>query len=102
MRSISPLKNVLTKGLHGDYERKSRDNLIKIKEIKNLLIVQILQYKNSLLQIKDVNIDGLSFPEKALTVNSSKESRILWCGPKNWLVISNKKDLINNIQKNFD
>ena len=102
MTSISSLQNILSKGLYGDHEGKSRENLIKIKEIKNLLIVQILQYKNSLLQIKDVNIDGLSFPEKVLTVNSNKESRILWCGPRNWLFISNKKDLINNIQKNFD
>ena len=102
MTLISSLQNILIKGLYGDHEGKSRENLIKIKEIKNLLIVQILQYKNSLLQIKDVNIDGLSFPEKVLTVNSNKESRILWCGPRNWLFISNKKDLINNIQKNFD
>ena len=102
MTSISPLQNVLTKGLHGDYEGKSRDNLIKIKEIKNLLIVQIAQYKNSSFQIKNVNIDGLSFPEKALKVNSSQDSRILWCGPKNWLFISNKKDLIKNIKENFN
>ena len=102
MRSISPLKNVLTKGLHGDYERKSRDNLIKIKEIKNLLIVQIAQYKNSSLQIKDMNIDGLKFSEEALKVNSNKDSRVLWFGPKNWLFVSNKKDLLKNIQNHFD
>ena len=42
MTSISPLANVLKKGLFGDYEGKNQDVLIKIKEIKNLLIFQIL------------------------------------------------------------
>ena len=102
MRSISPLKNVLTKGLHGDYERKSRDNLIKIKEIKNLLIVQIVQYKNSSSQIKETIIDGLSFPNESLKVNSNNDSRILWCGPKNWLLVSKKKDLLQIIQKSYN
>ena len=49
MTSISPLENVLKKGIFGDYENKKEDNLTKIKEIKNLLIVQIAQYKNSQL-----------------------------------------------------
>ena len=99
MTLISPLANVIKKGLFGDYEDKNEDSLIKIKEIKNLLIVQIVQYKNSSSQIKDVNIDGLSMPCEALKVNCNNESRILWCGPKNWLFISKKKDLIKNIQK---
>ena len=37
MTSISPLANVLKKGLFGDHEDKNEDSLIKIKEIKNLL-----------------------------------------------------------------
>ena len=99
MTSISPLKNVLKKGLYGDYEGKSENNLTKVKEIKNLLIVQIVQYKNSSIQIKETNIDGISLPEETLKVNSNKDSRILWCGPKNWLLVSNKKDLLQIIQK---
>ena len=99
MTLISPLANVIKKGLFGDYEDKNEDSLIKIKEIKNLLIVQIVQYKNSSSQIKDINIDGLGLPYEALKVNCNNESRILWCGPKNWLFISKKKDLIENIQK---
>ena len=47
MTSISPLENVLKKGLYGDYEDKMKMKLTKVKEIKNLLIVQIAQYKNS-------------------------------------------------------
>tara|TARA_Y100000590_G_C15116241_1_gene786865 strand:- start:6 stop:593 length:588 start_codon:yes stop_codon:yes gene_type:complete len=102
MTSISPLQNILTKGLYGDYKEKNRESLIKIKEVKDLLIVQIVQYKNSSLQIKDVNIDGLNFTEEPLKVNSNKDSRVLWCGPKNWLFVSSKKILLKNIQNNFD
>ena len=101
MKSISPLENVLKKGLYGDHEGKNESNLTKVKEIKNLLIVQIVQYKNSSSQIKDVSIDGLSLPHEALKVTANSDSRILWCGPKNWLLVSNKKDLLQAVQKSF-
>ena len=101
MTSISPLENVLKKGLYGDYENKDEDKLTKVKEIKNLLIVQIVQYKNSTSQIKETSIDGLSLPHETLKVNSNNDSRILWCGPKNWLLVSKKKDLLQIIQKLF-
>ena len=94
MTSVSPLSNVLVKGLYGDHEGKKEDDLIKIKEIKNLLIVQIVQYKNSSSQIKDIQIDGLNISSEALKVSCNENSRILWCGPKNWLLISSKKDLM--------
>tara|TARA_Y100000590_G_scaffold45549_1_gene48431 strand:+ start:465 stop:1055 length:591 start_codon:yes stop_codon:yes gene_type:complete len=102
MTSVSPLSNVLVKGLYGDHEGKKEDDLIKIKEIKNLLIVQIVQYKNSSSQIKDIQIDGLNISSEALKVSCNENSRILWCGPKNWLLISSKKDLMENIQKTFN
>ena len=101
MTSISPLENVLKKGLYGNHEDKSEDKLTKVKEIKNLLIVQIVQYKNSSSQVKETSIDGLSLPHEALKVNSNNDSRILWCGPKNWLLVSKKKDLLQIIQKSF-
>ena len=101
MTSLSPLENILKKGLYGDHEGKSEEKLIKVKEIKNLLIVQIVQYKNSTSQVKETIIDGLSLPHEALKVNSNNDSRILWCGPKNWLLVSKKKDLLQTIQKSF-
>ena len=102
MTSISPLENVVKKGLYGDHEDKSEDKLTKVKEIKNLLIVQIVQYKNSSSQVKETSIDGLSLPHEALKVNLNNDSRILWCGPKNWLLVSKKKDLLQIIQKSFN
>jgi len=101
MTLISPLENVLKKGLYGDHEGKSEEKLTKVKEIKNLLIIQIVQYKNSRLQIKETNIDGLSLPYETLKVNSNNDSRVLWCGPKNWLLVSKKKDLLQIIKKSF-
>ena len=101
MTSISPLEHVLKKGLYGDHEGKDEDKLTKVKEIKNLLIVQIVQYKNSSSQTKEASIDGLSLPLEALKVNSNNDSRILWCGPKNWLLVSKKKDLLKIVQKSF-
>ena len=98
----SALENVLIKGLYGNYEGKNENILTKIKEVKDLLIVQIVNYKNSDLHIKDYNIDGLSFPEEVLKVNSNQNSRILWCGPKNWLLVTSKKDLIKNINAKFN
>ena len=101
MTLISPLENVLKKGFFGDYENKNEDKLIKIKEIKNLLIVQVVQYKNSSLQVKDVSIEGLSLPYETLKINSNNDTRILWCGPKNWILVSKKKNLLQTIQKSF-
>ena len=46
MTSISALNNVHKLGLFGNYENKNEKNLIKVSEIKNLLIVQIAQYRN--------------------------------------------------------
>ena len=101
MSLISALANVHSLGQFGDYEGKNEDNLLKISEIKNLLMVQIVQYKNSTFSIENVDIDGLKFQDKPLAVKSNNETRILWNGPKNWLLVSTKKNLINNISQNF-
>tara|TARA_B100000686_G_scaffold325547_1_gene382436 strand:- start:221 stop:808 length:588 start_codon:yes stop_codon:yes gene_type:complete len=101
MTSTSPLKNVLKKGFFGDYEEKDKDKLIKISEITDLLIVQIAQYKNSSLNIKDLSIDDLGLPTEKLVTNSNKDTRILWCGPKNCLLVSNKKNLLEIVKKSF-
>ena len=102
MTSISALENIHNKGLFGDHEDKNETELLKIFERKNLLIVQIVQFKNSSSSIKEINIDGLNFIDEAQKVSSNNDTRILWCGPKNWLLTSKKKDLIETIQKTFN
>ena len=101
MSSISALANVHTIGKFGDHENKNDNNLLKISEIKNLLIVQIVQYKNSNISIESINIDSLKLKDKPLSVVSNKDTRILWNGPKNWLLVSTKKDLLKYILQNF-
>ena len=101
MISISALENVHKKGLFGDHENKNDDNLIKVSESKNLVIFQIVQYKNSSISIKDINIEGLNLNDETSSVSSNNDTRILWCGPKNWLLVSSKKDLLKSIYTSF-
>ena len=101
MTSISALENVYEKGLFGNHENKNDDNLIKISESKNLVIFQIVQYKNSSISTKDINIEGLNLNDETSSVSSNNDTRILWCGPKNWLLVSSKKDLLKSIYTSF-
>ena len=97
MTSISALSYIHKTGLFGNYKNKSEDNLLKVSEIKNMLIVQIVQFKNSKVSIENIDIDGLKLKNEPLIVVNNKDTRILWNGPKNWLLVSSKKDLLNNI-----
>ena len=102
MSLISALANVHTIGQYGDYEDKNENNLLKISEVKNLLIVQIVQYKNSSVSVENIDIDGLKLKDEPLKVANNNETRILWNGPKNWFLVSTKKDLLKDIIQNFN
>ena len=102
MSLISALANVHSTGQFGDHEGKNENDLLKISEIKNLLIVQIVQYKNSTVSIENIDIDGLKLKDEPLNVANNNNTRILWNGPKNWLLVSTKKDLLKNISQNLN
>ena len=101
MRTISALANIHSVGQFGDHENKNDNELLKILEIKDLLIVQIVQYKNSSISVESINVDGLDFKDEPLNVTNNSETRILWNGPKNWFLISTKKDLLKIVLETF-
>ena len=101
MTVISALQNVYVQGSFGNFENKSENELLKIKELKNLLIVQIVQYKNSSVSFEGIDIDGLKLKNEPLTVVFNETTRIMWNGPKNWFLVSTKKDLIKDITDKF-
>ena len=99
MTAISPLQSIHKKGLFGDHYKKNERDLLNISEVKDLTIVQIVQYKRSKIQLNNVQIDGLEFSLQNSTVSSNKETRILWSAPSTWLVISRKKNIDETIKE---
>ena len=100
MTAISPLQSIHKKGLFGDHHKKNESDLLKISELTNLNLVQIVQYKNSKIQLSSIKIDGLELSLQNSKVSANKDTRILWNGPSTWLVVSRKEDIIKIINKN--
>ena len=99
MTAISPLQSIHKKGLFGDHYKKNEGDLLNISEVKDLTIVQIVQYKRSKVQLNNVQIDGLEFSLQNSTVSSNKEIRILWSAPNTWLVISRNENIAEIIKE---
>jgi len=97
MTAISPLQSIHKKGIFGDHHKKNESDLLNILELRDLIIIQVVQYKKSDIQIKTINIDGLQLPLENLQVSSNKETRILWSGPKNWLIVSKNKNILKQV-----
>ena len=100
MTYISSLQNIHKHGTFGDYESKNENELLKLKEVKNLTIYQIVKYKNSKINVSKMNLDGLRLPNP-LKVKYNSSTRILWIGPDNWLVISDKKNISDTFKNDF-
>ena len=99
MTAISPLQSIHKKGLFGDHHKKNERDLLNISEVKDLTIVQIVQYKRSKIQLNSIKIEGLEFVLQSSKVSSNKETRILWNAPKTWLVISSKANIVETIKE---
>ena len=103
MSSLSALVNVHEKGQFGDFEGKDDKNLLSISESTNLLIVQIVQYKSSNSSLDNMRVDGLNLRDNHPSlVSSNDNTRILWNGPRNWILVSKKKDTLNEIEQKFN
>ena len=98
MTAITPLETIHKKGLFGDHHKKDENDLLRISEIKDLTIVQIVQYKRSKVQLNSIQIDGLEFSLQSPKVSSNKETRILWSAPSTWLVISRRENIVEIIK----
>ena len=99
MTAVTPLEFIHKKGIFGDHHKKNKKDLLQISEVKNLAIIQIVQYKRSKIQLSTIQIEGLGFPIENLKVESNKETRILWSAPRTWFIISKKENIINNIKE---
>jgi len=99
MTAITPLETIHKKGIFGDHHEKNENDLLKISEVKDLTIVQIVQYKRSKVQLSSIKIDGLEFSLQSSKVSSNKETRILWNAPNTWLVISRKENIVETIKE---
>ncbi len=99
MTVVTPLEFIHKKGIFGDHHKKNEKDLLQISEVKNLAIIQIVQYKRSKIQLGTIQIEGLGFPIENSKVESNKETRILWSAPRTWFVISKKENIINNIKE---
>ena len=98
MTAITPLESIHKKGIFGDHQKKDENELLQISEAKGLSIVQVVQYKKSQIQLNNIKIDELEFPNENLKVTTNNKTRILWNAPKTWLIISNKENIIEIIK----
>ena len=101
MKLVSPLSEIHKLGLYGDYDGKNQEDLIKISEVTNLSVFQVVQLNEDKNNSQNLNISGLKFPTNPLSVVSNNETRILWQGPKNWLILSkhSQEDLLKELNK---
>ena len=88
------------KEFNGNFSNKSESSLLKIREISDIKIFQITQYKNSKLDVSIIKIDDQILSKISGCVSVNLNTRILWSGPKTWMVISKNKNILDDINNN--
>ncbi len=99
-KTVTSLEYIHKKGHFGNCQKQNGKNLLQISEVKNLTIIQLVQYKRSKIQPNAIKLEDLDLPLENQKVTANKETRILWSAPRTWLIISSKKNIINNIKDN--
>jgi sarcosine oxidase subunit gamma len=99
MSSISALKNIHIKGVFGDHEEKNDDELLKVSELSDFLIIQIVKYNSSAITIENIKLDDLNLKNETQNISCNTNTRILWNGPNNWLLVSSKKEILKEINE---
>ena len=102
MIAVTSLEHIHKKGRFGNYQKQSGKKLLEISEVKNLSIIQLVQYKKSKIQPNTIKLEDLELPIDNPKVTANKETRILWSAPRTWLIISRKKNIIRNIKDKCD
>jgi len=99
MTAITPLESIHKKGLFGDHHKKNESDLLQISEVKDLSVIQVVQYKRSKIQLNTIQIDDLELSITNSKVASNKKTRILWSAPSTWLVISRRENIVETIKE---
>ena len=102
MSRISPLQNAHKKGLFGDYQEKNYNNLLKIREIADVKIYQVVQYKKSSVSANNIQLGSVNLPTQAAEVSADKQTRIQWFAPRSWIVFSNDNNISSAIENTFN
>ena len=102
MSRISPLQNAHNKGLFGDYHEKNEGNLIKIREITNVNIFQVVQYKKSSVPTNNIQLGSINLPTNTAEVSVDGQKRIQWFAPRSWIIFSNDNNISSVIENTFN
>ena len=100
--TVTSLEHIHKKGRFGNYHKKDIKSLLQISEVKNLKIIQLVQYKKSKIQPSTIKIGDLDLPLESPKVTMNKETRVLWNAPRTWLIISSKKNIVSSIKDKCD
>ena len=102
MSRISPLQNAHKKGLFGDCQEKNNSNLLKIREITDVKIYQVVQYKKSSVSANNIQLGSVNLPTQAAEVSTDEQTRIQWFAPRSWIIFSNDNNISSAIESAFN